>query len=239
MIDSLISEKHLRYMQQMEWTKPFRNYLFRRFSKSEKLKILEIGCGTGAVLSDIKNEYGKRIELLAGIDIDQKSLLYAKNWQCVNLANADGKYLPFADSCFDLVFCHYFLLWVKDPFEFLAEMKRVTKPGGICAAMAEPCYDELHAEPRELFELADKQRKALSDFGANVNVGSQLNNYFKEAGFSEIECGKYRENQCDTDFIQNEIRQMVIDSNIGNFRFDPKVKYSPKVTKTKIKIANK
>ena len=226
MIDSLIAEKHLRYQQQAEWTKPFRNYLFRRYFKDDKIKILEVGCGTGAVLSEIKNEQCEKVKLFVGVDIDPIAINYAKKQNFIELFRADGKELPFSDSCFDLVFCHYFLLWVKDPVEILAEMKRVTKPGGICAAMAEPCYEELRAEPKELFELAEKQRKVLSDCGANVNVGSQLNKYFKEAGFSEMECGKYRENQCDTDFIQNEIRQMVIDSNIGKFRFDPKVKYS-------------
>ena len=112
MNDSLIAEKHLRYQQQAEWTKPFRNYLFRRYFKDDKIKILEVGCGTGAVLSEIKKEQCEKVKLFTGVDIDQTAINYAKKQNFIELFRADGKELPFSDRCFDLVFCHYFLLYI-------------------------------------------------------------------------------------------------------------------------------
>ena len=37
---------------------------------------------------------------------------------------------PFTNASFDLTFCHYLLLWLKDPLSAIKEMKRVTRPGG-------------------------------------------------------------------------------------------------------------
>ena len=223
----LSAEKlHIRYKQQAEWTRPFREYLFAKLQKCQDLNILEVGCGTGAVISDIKLEYADKINIITGVDIDYQSLLYAEHNKCTDLIQADGSYLPFADSCFDLAFCHYLLLWVPDPSEILSEMKRVIKPGGICAAMAEPCYKEMTASPRQLYALALRQQKELADSGADINIGNKLPRIFEEAGFSEIEFGKYRDAEIDSAFIHTEISQMLLDTGIKDFEPDPKVKYA-------------
>ena len=47
---------------------------------------------------------------------------------------ADARKLPFADASFDITHCHQVLCHLKDPWEILQEMLRVTKPGGVVAA---------------------------------------------------------------------------------------------------------
>lgn len=94
-----------------------------------KIKVLDIGCGNGALL----NALSERIESGAGVDESAKILGRARqrNSQISNLRFEiiEGPTLPFGDASFDVVISlmsFRYLDW--DPL--LAEIKRVTKPGG-------------------------------------------------------------------------------------------------------------
>ena len=108
-----LTDWHQRYLQQAGWTRQVRKHLFAKAGLQSNAKVLEVGCGTGAVMSQIATEtqYNQ-----TGIDIDYPSLVFTQG-TCpkANLAQADGHLLPFADSSFDAVYCHYLLLWVDDP----------------------------------------------------------------------------------------------------------------------------
>ena len=43
---------HARYVQQARWTNQLRHYLYRKAGLRDGQQILEVGCGTGAVLGD-------------------------------------------------------------------------------------------------------------------------------------------------------------------------------------------
>jgi hypothetical protein len=43
---------HSRYLQQAGWTSKLRGYLFQRAGVDKASRVLEVGCGTGAVLKD-------------------------------------------------------------------------------------------------------------------------------------------------------------------------------------------
>jgi len=94
-----------------------------------KIKILDIGCGNGALL----NALSSRIESGVGVDESAKIVERARkrNSQISNLRFEliDGPRLPFDDESFDVVtslMSFRYLDW--DPL--LSEIKRVTKPGG-------------------------------------------------------------------------------------------------------------
>jgi SAM-dependent methyltransferase len=53
-------------------------------------------------------------------------------------SQADRHTLPF-QPVFDVTFCHFLLLWVSNPEKVVAEMGRVTRPGG-SVRLAEPDY---------------------------------------------------------------------------------------------------
>ena len=215
-----------RYSYQSEWTRPFREYLYQKLSHKKSLKILEVGCGTGAVIQKIRKECHGKIQLIVGVDNEPRSIYYAGDNTDENFILGTGEVLPFEDNCFDLVLCQYLLLWVQNPLLILREFRRVTKPMGICAAMAEPCYEETRAEPPELKKLSDLQQKSLSSAGANISIGNKLGMIFEKAGFSGIKFGKYSNAGSDSLFIKNEIRQMLLDTDINDFDYDAKVKYS-------------
>ena len=44
---------HSRYQQQAGWTRAMRHFIFRRLDLQPGKRVLEIGCGTGAITSDL------------------------------------------------------------------------------------------------------------------------------------------------------------------------------------------
>lgn len=224
-MDPAVEKKHLRYLAQSEWTKPFREYLYRKLPGDRSVSILEVGCGTGALMRCVENEFQGKIGLFAAADIDRNVLEYAKCCTNSSAVQADGMDLPFTDGIFDFVFCHYLLLWTDLPERVITEMKRVARPGGLCAAMAEPDYGEMTAEPESLRKLAQKQTRVLAIQGAKLNNGHKLGDFFRSAGFQNCRSGCYETGTMDRDFIAREISQMAEDCRDERFEIDDNVDY--------------
>ena len=218
------AEKNRRYEQQTAWSAELRQFIYKQLPQG-KLKILEVGCGTGAVLRCVEREIPDRVRLLCGVDIDPEALRFASENGCGNLSAAFGEALPFPENSFDLVLCHYLLLWVKDPVDVLKEMRRVTRTGGITAALAEPCYAEMTAAPAELGELAKKQREALICQGIDPEAGRKLAAEFQAAGFPNAVQNRYREKELSTAEIKREIDRMLADSLTDFFPFHENLRY--------------
>jgi SAM-dependent methyltransferase len=106
-----------------------------------------------------------------------------------SLTCGDALSLPYADSCSDITFCHYLLLWVSDPRQALREMRRVTRPGGHVLALAEPDYSARVDEPVELAVLGRWQAESLKRQGADPSLGSRLAELFYQAEIELIETG--------------------------------------------------
>jgi ubiquinone/menaquinone biosynthesis C-methylase UbiE len=178
---------HQRYLQQAHWTQAIRQNLFAKAGLSAGDRVLEVGSGTGAVLSQLAAEAQYR---LAGIDLDHRSLLFAQEEdESFDLAQADGHWLPFADGTFAATCCHYVLLWVKDPARVLAELHRVTRPGGCVIALAEPDHAARIDYPPPLDQLGELQTKSLREQGANIAMGRKLSMLFRQSGLENIETG--------------------------------------------------
>lgn len=174
---------HHRYVQQAGWTAQTRRYLFEKAGLSDLSRVLEPGCGTGAVLSDCPAGF------LAGIDWDRAALNIAgQAAPRAHLACADALSLPFPQGEFDACVCHFFLLWV-DAERALAEMMRITRPGGWIIALAEPDYGGRIDRPIELAELGRLQGQALENQGADPLMGRKLAGLFARAGLQEVLTG--------------------------------------------------
>jgi SAM-dependent methyltransferase len=102
---------------------------------------------------------------------------------------ADAHSLPYGPGRYDLAVCHFLLLWVADPVRVLAEMRRVTRPGGAVLALAEPDYLGRIDHPPELARLGELQGEALRRQGADPALGRKLRSLFTAAGLVDIEMG--------------------------------------------------
>jgi SAM-dependent methyltransferase len=201
---------HARFTQQAGWTEALRRYLFERAGLAPGQRLLEVGCGTGAVLSSSILQDCQ----LVGLDLDREFLQQAQQNlaaiprnigytqpsshtltpgihtdRTVALVQGDAHKLPYGDAAFDIVFCHFLLLWVRDPAQVVGEMRRVTRPGGWVLALAEPDYGGRVDYPEDLIELGRLQEAALRRQGAETRLGRRLSALFHAAGLVEIETG--------------------------------------------------
>lgn len=181
---------HQRFRQQARWTADLRSYLFERAGLSETRRALEVGCGTGAVLTELEASESPAKRSVHGLDLDYAFLRTARDLAPgAHLANADAHELPYRDGCFDLVFCHFLMLWVEDPAAVLSEMVRITHSGGRVMALAEPDYGGRVDYPQDLSRLGVWQEQGLKRQGADTRLGRRLGVLLKTAGLKSVENG--------------------------------------------------
>jgi ubiquinone/menaquinone biosynthesis C-methylase UbiE len=202
---------HSRYLQQANWTRDLRTYLFEKAGLRRAERVLEVGCGTGAVLADISARAS-----LHGLNLDPGALAECRiHAPAVDLTTGDALSLPYQDAAFDITYCHFLLLWVIDPSQALREMKRVTKPNGSILAFAEPDYTNRIDKPEELAVLGKWQVDALKRQGADPSFGARLAKSFYEAGIRLIETGPIQSQGLSRDVAEREQEWAVIESDLA------------------------
>ena len=114
------------------------------------LSVLDVGCGNGAFSVQI-DEICKPLSI-AGIDPSSAQIDYASRRE-INAPSqfevGDSMFLPFQNDKFDASVMALVIFFVPDPKKGVAEMLRVTKPGGIVAAYAWDCLLYTSPSPRD------------------------------------------------------------------------------------------
>jgi ubiquinone/menaquinone biosynthesis C-methylase UbiE len=186
MYGNIIDDWHSRFVQQSGWTKELRSYLFDKIINKSNQLILEVGCGTGVIISDL----GLMKSHLHGLDINYKYLNKGLEIEPeIFFTQGDAHNLPYPDNYFDITICHYFLMWVKIPSEVLREMARVTKKGGLVMSLAEPDYGGRIDYPDNLAVLGKWQIESLLKQGADPMFGRKLSGLFHEVGLNSVQTG--------------------------------------------------
>lgn len=189
-----------------------RSYLYAKLDLSLHKRVLEVGCGTGAITSDLTKRFNAssfgldlRLDFLHDAHLNDNYTKYS----CGNVYA-----LPFPDNSFDVVICHYFLLWVKDLSSALAEICRVTKKRGFVLALAEPDFGARIDYPEPLRDLGYWQIFALKRQGADPELGRKLMAEFQKIGLQNVESGlmggEWRKN-FDLDAFESEWKLLEAD----------------------------
>ena len=173
-----IQEWHEHFVRQAGWTQMTRNQLYRRANLLQADRVLDVGCGTGVLTNELARR--TRGEVI-GLDINPDMLAFARrSTGRIRYEEGDALDLPYPDRHFDVVLCHFVLLWLPDPALAVQEMARVLRLGGSALICAEPDYGGRLDWPD--LPIRDWQIEGLRRQGANPLIGRQVRRLLVKAG---------------------------------------------------------
>ena len=156
-------------------------------------RLLEVGCGVGAVLAVLGQEF-PGVELF-GVDVEPAQLEFARQHLEragveATLLEADALALPFEKESFDHVWMMWFLEHLADPRSALREARRVLVPDGAITAI-EVDYSTCRAEPSTAaFEaLVTAMVRGMAASGWS-DAGTRLPGWLRDAGFRAVQEGE-------------------------------------------------
>jgi SAM-dependent methyltransferase len=100
-------------------------------------RLLDAGCGSGRTLDEL-TRYGR----VSGVDLSPEAVAYARRRGHDDVRVARVEELPFEDATFDVVTCLDVVEHTPDDRATLAELRRVTRPGGLLLVTV-PAYQAL------------------------------------------------------------------------------------------------
>lgn len=181
-----ISDWHDRFHLQSTWTRGLRDFIFKKIGAQPGQSLLDVGSGTGALL----DEYLARGFQVTGLDMSLENCQFARLHPSKStILNADAHQMPFKGHQFDLTVTHYVLLWVRDPARVIAEMARVTRPGGYVIAFAEPDYHSRIDYPEVFHKIGEIQNRSLAFQGVDLSMGRKLGHIFRSTGLKDVHLG--------------------------------------------------
>ena len=159
---------------------------------SAGMDLLDVGCGPASITADLAERVapGRVVALDAASDALQaaRATLSERGLsEQVELTCGDVMTLPFEDASFDVVHAHQVLQHLADPVSALAEMRRLTRPGGIVAAR-DAVYSAMtwFPEPAGMEQWRSVYMATARANGGEPDAGSRLLSWARAAGFTDV-----------------------------------------------------
>lgn len=151
-------------------------WLFRQMPLKPGMKVLELGCGNGALWLENLKRVPSEIHILLsdsseGMVREVQRRLSAD--QRFSFQTIDMNQIPFPDQSFDLVIANHVLFYSNDLNHTLKEIRRVLKPEGVLAAST---YGEKHM--KEITEL-------VQEFNPEIRLAAE--NLYEQFGLENGE----------------------------------------------------
>lgn len=184
------SDRHSVYDQVLAYH-PAMEPMLRPLDLRPGLRVLDVGSGPGHTTLEIARRVapgGKVTGVDINVEFVERSSARARD------AKLDATYLqsgfpplPFPDAAFDRVWCKNVLEYVESAADTVAEMARVTAPGGLVVAV-DSDWDmialEIGADARELSDRILAASKAIAIH--EPRIGRRLYGYFRAAGLQDV-----------------------------------------------------
>lgn len=169
-------------------------WIFSQCGIKKGMRVLEIGCGNGALWKESRKEIPKEISVILS-DISLGMVRDAQR----NLGEEDKRFdyrvfdcvnIPFPDETFDRVIANHLLFYCEDILAVCREVKRVLRPGGrfICST-----YGADHM--KEISELVQKfdSRIRLSGEALYERFGLENGEEILGTVFDHVQMRKYED----------------------------------------------
>jgi len=141
------------------------NYVKQILKRKSKIKILEIGCGYGRALLELKNIFGNKVEIV-GTNLEkeynfaltkryalsQGLFLGNKNLPKIYTLDA-GKKLPFKNESFDFIFCQATMQYIPNKILFIQEANRILTKQGMAVLELQEFREDHPREYQDLIEI--------------------------------------------------------------------------------------
>ena len=155
------------------------------------MDLLDVGCGPASITADLAERVapGRVIALDAAagaLEAARATLRERGLSEQVEVTSGDVMALPFEDASFDVVHAHQVLQHLADPVGALAEMRRVTRPGGI-VAVRDAVYSAMtwFPEPAGMEQWRSVYMATARANGGEPDAGSRLLSWARAAGFAD------------------------------------------------------
>mgnify|MGYP000895902223 FL=1 len=156
------------------------------------MDLLDVGCGPASITADLAERVapGRVVGLDAAagaLEAARATLRERGLSEQVELTCGDIMALPFEDASFDVVHAHQVLQHLADPVGALAEMRRVTRPGGI-VAVRDAVYSAMtwFPEPAGMEQWRSVYMATARANGGEPDAGSRLLSWARAAGFTDV-----------------------------------------------------
>ncbi|HKO21715.1 MAG TPA: class I SAM-dependent methyltransferase, partial [Candidatus Eisenbacteria bacterium] len=166
--------------------------LYKRYGLAPSIDILDGGCGTGEGSSRLAELYPQSKVL--GVDVLDHHLELARNRygrvaSRVKFEHRSLYELGLPDASFDLTVCRHVLHSIPHPDQVIAELKRVTRPGGWLHLIPED-YGMLHFQKGNRLDPDDFWWEVPGRFGkateTDLYIGRDTYAILEAQGFDEI-----------------------------------------------------
>lgn len=149
-------------------------------------RALDVGCGPGALTAVLVERLGPAA--VAAVDPSEPFVEAARGRNPgVTVIRAPAEQLPFPDADFDAALAQLVVHFMSDPVAGLAEMRRVTRPGGVVAACV---WDHAGGQgPLGLFWQAARELNPNVEDESHLAGAREghLAELFAAAGLGEVE----------------------------------------------------
>jgi ubiquinone/menaquinone biosynthesis C-methylase UbiE len=153
------------------------------------MALLDVGSGPGTITADL----AELVAHVTAVEATEDALaltraeIEGRGRTNVSYVVSDIHALDLPDDTFDVVHAHQVLQHVDDPVTALAEMRRVTKPGGI-VAVRDADYAAFTWFPTvpELDEWLALYRRVARRNGGEPDAGRRLLSWAYAAGFTDV-----------------------------------------------------
>ncbi len=159
---------------------------------SSPMRLLDFGCGPGTITIDLAEHLLPDGSVL-GIDSSGAVIEQARRSAVERgVSNIDFSVnsvyeTGYDPNSFDAAYAHQVLQHLSDPVSALSEVRRVLRPGGICAVReVDWGASALWPPDDRLAKFFDVYHRVAKRNGGDANAGRRLKQWFTDAGFDDL-----------------------------------------------------